>query len=288
MKKLEDLLFILPNKIGDMLHLRETAVIDNVDIEEAMNRRATKFNNVKGDVVLVPVNGFISHKESIFSALGLETSSETIGKWVDSLMNNPSVGAIIFDINSPGGTAAGLTGISNKIYSYRGKKPMIAISNTLMASAAYFIGSAADEIVADPDSLTGSIGSIMVHLDYSAYLEKEGIKPTILQYGKNKSDGNPYEPLSDNAKEQLQGIVDEFGEQFVSAVAKNRGVTISKIKSDFGQGQVFKANKAKEIGMVDRIATLEQVIKDIRPNTNKIRNQAYQQLAKDKILNMHH
>ena len=279
---LDNLLAILPEKIGDVLAERRLVSVEDVDIEEAMNRRATKFNNVKGDIAVIPVYGYISHRASIYSALGLETSSETLGQWIDAVMQNPSVGAVVFDVNSPGGSAVGLTSVSDKIFSYRGTKPMVAVSNGIMASAAYFIGSSADEIVADPDSLTGSVGTIMVHTDYSKYLEEMGVDITIIKAGKYKAEGNPYEPLGDEAKASLQETVDSYYDSFVSAVARNRGVTASKVKSDFGQGRVFRASKAKEVGMIDRVGTLESVMQDMMPkqNKNRMRNEAYGLKAK--------
>lgn len=260
---------IMPERIGDVIATRQQAVIENVNIEDAINRRATKFKDVKGKVVAVPLYGYISHKPTIWSALGFETSSETFAGWMNDLVNNGDVGAIVIDIDSPGGTVAGLSGITDKIYSLRGKKPIIAVVNDLMASAAYFIGSAADEIVADPDSLTGSIGTIAVHADWSKALESAGIDVTIIKAGKYKDEGSPYKPLTDEAKEDYQNMVNQYYETFVSAVARNRNVSITKVKSDFGQGRVFKAQKAREVGMVDRIATFEQVISDLLPKGSR-------------------
>jgi signal peptide peptidase SppA len=134
-----------------------------------------------------------------------------------------------------------------------------------MASAAYFIGSAADEIVSDPDALTGSIGTISVHMDFSQFLENAGIKPTVITSGKFKGEGNPFMPLTDEAKEDMQRMVDDFGASFVAAVARNRGTTVADVKQNFGQGRVFRATEAKAIGMIDRVATMENVIRDLMP-----------------------
>ncbi len=260
-----DNLAVMPESLQDIISKREMAIIDGIDIEDAINRRATKFKNVTGKVVTIPLHGFISHKATIWSAMGFETSSETFGMWMDSLVNNGDVGAIVIDVDSPGGTALGLSGVSDKIFSLRGKKPIIAVVNDLMASAAYFIGSAADEIVSDPDALTGSIGTISVHMDFSQFLENAGIKPTIITSGKFKGEGNPFEPLTDEAKEDMQRMVDDFGASFVEAVARNRGTTVTDVKQNFGQGRVFRATEAKSIGMIDRIGTMENVIKDLMP-----------------------
>jgi len=263
-----NLLAVMPERLSDIVSIRQNAAIENVNIEDAMNRRATKFKDVKGKVVVVPIHGFISHKATIWSAMGFETSSETLAGWMDDLTSNSNVGAIVLDIDSPGGTAMGLSGVTDKIHGLRGKKPIIAVVNDLMASAAYFIGSAADEIVADPDSMTGCIGTIAVHTDYSKMLEGAGIDVTIFKSAKYKDEGNPYKPLSDDAKEEYQSMVDSYSDIFVNAVARNRGVTASKVKSDFGQGRVLMADKAKLVGMVDRIATFNQVITDLLPKSD--------------------
>jgi signal peptide peptidase SppA len=258
-------LAVMPDKLNDIISQRELAIVDGIDIEDAINRRATKFKNVSGKVVTIPLHGFISHKATTWSALGFETSSETFSGWMDSLVNNGDVGAIVIDVDSPGGTALGLSGVSEKIYSMRGKKPIIAVVNDLMASAAYFIGSAADEIVSDPDALTGSIGTISVHMDYSQFLENMGVKPTVITSGKFKGEGNPYMPLTAEAKEDMQRMIDDFGASFVSAVARNRNTTVADVKQNYGQGRVFRAAEAKNIGMIDRIATMENVINDLLP-----------------------
>ena len=219
-----DNLAVMPESLQDIISKREMAIIDGVDVEDAINRRATKFKNVSGKVVTIPLHGFISHKATIWSALGFETSSETFGMWMDSLVNNGDVGAIVIDVDSPGGTALGLSGVSDKIFSLRGKKPIIAVVN-----------------------------------------ENAGIKPTVIISGKFKGEGNPFMPLTDEAKEDMQRMVDDFGASFVEAVARNRGTTVTDVKQNFGQGRVFRATEAKSIGMIDRIGTMENVIKDLMP-----------------------
>ncbi len=273
-----NILAILPERLNDIIARREQLVIEGVDITDAVNRRATKFNNVKGKVVTVPLHGYISHKATIWSAMGMETSSETFGQWLDALVGNADVGAIVIDIDSPGGTVMGATSITDKIFSMRGNKPIIAVVNDMMASAAYFIGSAADEIVSDPDALTGSIGTILVHMDWSQFLENEGIKPTIIKAGEFKAEGNPYESLTDEAIENFQMEIDAYYEKFVAAVARNRGITAAKVKSTFGQGRVLMAEKAKSVGMIDRIATLENVIADLLGGKGKSKSRARAEL----------
>jgi signal peptide peptidase SppA len=179
-------------------------------------------------------------------------------------MNNPRIGAIVIDVNSPGGTVFGLTAITDKIFNARGKKPIIAVTNSLMASAAYFIASAADEIIADPDSLTGCVGTISVHLEYSKFLEDAGITPSIFSAGKFKAEGNQFTPLTDEARAEFQKAVDDYAATFYAAVARNRNVTVTKVKADFGQGRVLRAEAAKAVNMIDRIPTLQSVIERLQ------------------------
>ncbi len=279
----DDILAVFPERLNEIISLRQAPIIESSfdgDIQAAINRRATKFKNIKGQVVTVPLHGFISHKATIWSALGFETASETFAGWLSDLANNRDVGAIVIDIDSPGGTVAGISGVADKIFALRGKKPIIAVVNDMMASAAYWLGSAADEIVADPSSSIGSIGVVAVHFDHSAELEIAGIKPTIIMAGEFKAEGNPFEPLSDEAKDFIRNRVDEFFESFVSAVARHRGISASTVKADFGKGRIFLAAKAKSVGMIDRIATKEQVINDLMPaGTGKSVSRARAELA---------
>ena len=266
-----NLFAIMPERIEHIIALRKTVKITMTEqeVQDAMNRQSTKFKDIKGDVAVIPVHGFISHKASIYSALGLESSSEQIAKWVEQAANDPSIGAIVLDVDSPGGSASGLSTTTEKIKSMRGKKPIIAVSNTLMGSAAYFLASASDEIVADPDAETGSIGTLAFHFDISKMLDDAGIKVTKFASSKFKGEGFPYEPLSEEAKEHFQEMVDSYSEVFHSAVAANRGKSISDIKQNFGQGRTLRASKAKEVGMIDRIGSLESVINRLLPKTNK-------------------
>lgn len=261
---------IMPDSLQHIIDTRKSVTVQMTDaeIEDAMNRRATKFKDIRGDVAVIPLYGFIASKPSIYSALGLESSSETFGKWVEAAMDDPSVGAVVFDVDSPGGTVFGLSSVTDKIRSFRGRKPMIAVSNNLMASAAYFIASAADEIVADVDSETGSIGTIAVHFDISKALEEAGVKATVVKSVKYKGEGNPYQPLSEDALAEYQSMVNYYSDMFHQAVAVNRGRSVADIRANFGQGRVLNSQKAKEVGMIDRIASLEQVITNLVPKTS--------------------
>lgn len=280
-----EVLALLPKRIESVLSLR-LLNYDNIEIETAKNRKATSFANVKGDIALIGIYGYISQKPSIWTYLGFETSSEDIGRQIDSAIADKSIGAIVIDVDSPGGTVVGLTAISDKIYEARNIKPIVAISNSLMASAAYFIGSAASEIVATADSQTGCIGSIGVVQTAAKFFADNGIENTVFRSEQFKGEGNPYEPLTEEAKAYFQKTVDEYGNIFVEAVARNRGKTKSDIKQNFGQGRTFNAKEAKAVGMIDRIGTLEQVINEMTGNANKNTNKTSRNQAQLDLLKM--
>jgi signal peptide peptidase SppA len=253
-----NILAIAPERLSAVIESRKLAL--EMNVQDAINRTPTKFSKVKGNIAIIPVRGFISNHASIWSMIGLESASEVIASQVQEAMNDTSIGAVVLDIDSPGGTVYGLSSASEKIFSVRTKKPLIAMANGLMASAAYFLGSAADEIVADPDAEVGSIGSVMVHVDYTEYLEKEGIKATVIRSDEKKFRGSPYEALDDDTKKEFQETVNRYASMFISKVSEHRGVSESDVRAKFGKGGVLSPLEAKNVGMIDRIGTLDSVL----------------------------
>jgi signal peptide peptidase SppA len=163
-------------------------------------------------------------------------------------------------LDSPGGEVFGVSELADKIYAAREQKKIIAVANSLMASAAYWIGSSAHEIVATPSSITGSIGVIAMHEDWSKALESMGVKTTIITAGEHKADGSPYAPLTEPAAIEIKKRVDYYYEMFTESVGRNRGNTANQVKKTYGDGRVFNAKEAKDIGLIDRIDTLQGTI----------------------------
>jgi signal peptide peptidase SppA len=171
---------------------------------------------------------------------------------------DPSVGQILLDVDSPGGSASLVPEAAAMIRDC--SKPVTAIANTTCASAAYWLASQADEFVASPSAMVGSIGVYSRHVDYSGALAQDGIKVTYISAGDNKVEGNPTEPLSDSAAAYLQAMVDECYDNFVSSVALGRSVDPQEVLNSYGQGRMFSAVAAAGLGMVDRVATFDQVV----------------------------
>ncbi len=211
-------------------------------------------------VAVLPLFGSIFPRANLMTEMSGATSAERFGAEFSALLENPEIGAIVLDVNSPGGQVNGVAEAASRIYEARGKKPVVAVANHLMASAAYWIGSAADEIVVSPSADIGSIGVFSVHQDVSKALEQDGIKVSIIKEGKYKTEGNPYEPLADEARAAIQSRVTESYDAFVNAVALHRGVSPEDVRNGYGEGRVVGAQQAIRLGMADRIETLDQTV----------------------------
>lgn len=258
---------ILPDKLAALEEIVERHVSgEKLSVEEVQARIQggdRPLDRRVESVAILPLFGTIFPRSNLMTQMSGATSAEIFGKQFQALINDPEVGAIVLDVNSPGGYSSGIPELSDLVYSARGKKPVVAVANHLMASAAYFVGTSADEVVATPSADVGSVGVYAMHADYSAQLMQAGIKVSFISAGKYKVDGNPYEPLSSTARDTIQASVDNVYADFINAVARNRGVEADAVRSGFGEGRVLNAKAALQAGMVDRIATLDQVVNEL-------------------------
>lgn len=252
-EKMDQILAFLSAKTG-MGFFSEAEVEINTKV-------ASSAKNIKGKVALLPLVGTISQRIGSLQHTSGGVSTDEFGAWFDSAVNDNEIGAIVIDVDSPGGNVFGVQELSQKIFDARGTKPILAVANSLMASAAYWIASAADEIIVSPSSEVGSIGVIAVHTEQSSAEEAAGFKTTVMTAGKYKGEANPYEPLTDDAKDNIESRLSEFYGQFTSDVARNRGVKKADVIGGFGQGRVVGADTAIKENMADRVATFESVIR---------------------------
>lgn len=238
--------------------IRERIGADAVLSAAARSSRA----GVPGTVALIPVVGTISHRVNLMSALsgGGGTSIEKLTAQFRSAMNDPNVKAIVMDVDSPGGSVEGVPELAAEIFDGRKVKPIVAVANAQAASAAYWLASAARDLVVTPSGQVGSIGVFAAHEDHSQALEAQGVKVSLVSAGKYKVEGNPFEPLSADARDALQSKVDEYYGMFIKALASYRGATQTAVREGFGEGRMVMADQAVKEGMADRVATLDQVL----------------------------
>jgi signal peptide peptidase SppA len=228
-----------------------------------------------GAIAVLPLYGIISQRMNMLMEMSGGTSTEMFAKMFQQMVNDPNVGAIVLDVDSPGGSVFGVEELAAQISKARSQKRIIAVANSLMASAAYWIGTAADEVWVTPGGIVGSVGVYSMHVDYSKQNEMMGVKPTYIYAGKYKVEGNPDEPLTDEAKAEEQRLVDSYYEAFTKAVAKQRGVSVAKARGpDFGQGRLFRAQEAVAAGMADRVGTLDDALASLKAGASMNRGAA--------------
>jgi capsid assembly protease len=229
--------------------------------EAAEIQAAARPANRHGSIAVVQVYGAITQRSTMMSMCDGGTSTQAISQALRQANADETVSAILLDIDSPGGSVYGIAELAAEI---RGSaKPVTAVSNSLAASAAYWLGTAASEFFVTPGGEVGSIGVWMAHEDWSKALEATGVSTTLISAGKYKVEGNPYGALDADAQAFMQSRVDDYYGAFTRDVAKGRKVSVDEVRGGMGQGRVLGASQAKEAGMVDGVMTFDQVVRHV-------------------------
>lgn len=262
---------ILPDKLTEIqgiyaTHLRGEK-IDLKAIEaklgEPLDNQADGYDVVNG-VALLPLEGVLAKRMNLFTKISGGTSTELAAADFKEALDRTDVRAIVLAIDSPGGTIDGTQNLSRVIFEGRGRKPIVALVNGMMCSAAYWIGAAADEILlANDTSLVGSIGVVASHVDMSKMEEKAGFKTTEIVAGKFKRIASQYAPLTEAGRATMQEQVDHFYSVFVTDISTYRGVSVDTVLKEMADGRVFIGQQAIQAGLVDGVATEEQLINDL-------------------------
>lgn len=222
-------------------------------------------SQVVDGVAVISIDGTIAKKMNLFSSISGGASSQMVAKDIESALNDFTVKGIILNVDSPGGTVDGTAELAEFIYQARGKKPIVCFSDGMIASAAYWIASACDQISISGDTNpVGSIGVIASHRDFSKYEERMGVKTTEITAGKYKRIASQYEPLSKDGRAEIQEKVDYLYSVFVNTVARNRGVSTDTVLSDMADGRVFTGRQSITAGLVDGVSTLGALIDDMQ------------------------
>lgn len=262
---------IVPEKLREiqsiyMTHLRG----EKIDIKAIEAKMGQPLNNEQKDydivdgVAILYVDGVIAKKMNLFSKISGGTSSQIIARDFKEVMSNPLVKAVILSIDSPGGAVDGTQELANVIASYKGIKPIVAFSDGMMASAAYWIGAAADKIYISGSNVEiGSIGVVTQHMDVSGWESQQGIKTTEITAGKYKRIASEYAPLSETGRAYIQDILDQIYSTFVQDVAGFRGVSVETVLEDMADGRIFLGKRAVHAGLVDGISTLTELINNL-------------------------
>lgn len=205
-----------------------------------------------GGLAIIPVHGTLINRYGGYY-YGYITGYNFIRSQMNYALADPDVTGIVFDVNSNGGEAAGCFELANEIFASRAIKPSIAVVDSNAYSAAYAIGSSASKMTVIPSGGAGSIGVISMHIDLSKMLEDAGIKVSIIKSGDQKAEGNPFQPLSDDARKRWQASVDSMREDFVSLVAQNRNLDPKVVRDT--EAACYSASDALAIGLIDSVTT---------------------------------
>lgn len=240
---------------------------EKIDIKAVEQKLGRPLNNeqkpyqVENGTAVIPIQGVIAKKMNMFSQISGGVSSEQVKKNFQEAMADPEVQKVLLYIDSPGGTVDGTHELADSIFQARGQKPITAYTDGQMCSAAYLIGSAADNRYISSDSTAvGSIGVIGRHVDVSKREETAGIKTTVLTAGKYKGVGHSYAPLSQEHQDIMQGQLDYMYTTFVDTVARNLGISTEKVVADMAEGRLFIGKQAITAGLVDGVSTIEELM----------------------------
>lgn len=192
---------------------------------------------------------------------GLIVDAERIVRELEEHALDPSIRAIVVRIQSPGGVVAPTQEIHDAIRRVRDQgKPVVASMGAVAASGGYYLAAAADRIVANPGTLTGSIGVLIQLTDFEGLLKKVGVRHEVVKAGRLKDIGNIGRRMTDEERAVLQALLDDMHDQFVTAVAQGRGLERAAVLA-LADGRVYSGRRAKELGLVDALGGLEDAVR---------------------------
>lgn len=241
-------------------HTEAAVAIEASSSQAATGDQRTKYGPT---LAVLPLTGTISHRMGMLSEASGGISTERFTQWLRAAAADPSVKAIVIDCDSPGGPVDGVPELGDEIARVNKIKTVIGVANSMAASAAYWLLSQCGELVVTPSGMVGSVGVFASHEDLSKRYDQLGVKVNLVSAGKFKTEGNPYEPLSDEARQALQGQVNDYYDLFTKAVARGRETDPNSVKTGFGEGRMLLAPQAVKAGMADRVATLDQTLQKL-------------------------
>jgi protease-4 len=203
-------------------------------------------SNIGGNIAVVEIKGPI------------EDSTETV-KDIKKYREEEHVKAIILRVDSPGGAVGASQEIYDEVIKTKAIKPVVVSFGNMAASGGYYVAASATKVVANPGTLTGSIGVIAQFFQVDEILKKFNFKWEVIKSGSNKDIGSPLRPMTPDEKKLLQSMISDVYDQFVTAVSEGRGLKKEDVVA-IADGRVFSGRKAKELGLVDELGGIEKAI----------------------------
>lgn len=198
-------------------------------------------------------------KIAIIEVRGVIVDPQPVVEKLVKLRKNEKIKAIILRIDSPGGGVGPAQEIHSEVRKAQKEKKVLVSMGSVAASGGYYIACAADRIIANPGSITGSIGVIVESLNVEELLSKLGLRSVVVKSGKHKDLGSPLRPMTGEDRKLLQGVIDSVHEQFIQAVAEGRKLPLDKVRK-LADGRIFSGDQARSLGLVDELGNLEDTI----------------------------
>lgn len=220
----------------------------------------------EGSILIIPVTGMLAPAGMYPGS----TSYETIADRVREGAADKRVGAIVMVFRSPGGTVWGCEEAGDAIYEARAAKPVLAVADPFCFSAAYWLATQASRFYVTTSGEVGSVGVRSGHVDMSGFEDKIGVKTTLIASSPDKIAGHRYAPLADEDRAEIQAGVDAASRRFALAIARGRGMRLADVAKVHGTGKTFSARRALDLGAIDGIATLRDVIGRHATNSGRL------------------
>ena len=245
-------------------HLRGEK-IDIAAVEQKLGRPLAndpQRYEIDNGVAIISLEGVIAKRANLFSQISGGVSTELVGRDIQDALADPAVHSIILSVDSPGGTVDGTQSLASLVAA--STKPIVTLASGTIASAAYWIGSAANAVyITDSTTVVGSIGVVATHTDISKAQLNQGVKTTEIFAGQYKRIASSYAPLSKEGRQTMQDQVDYTYSLFVSAVAQQRGVSEDVVLTNMADGRIFQGQQAIDAGLVDGVSTLGALVKQL-------------------------
>lgn len=211
-------------------------------------------------VIFTLISKGVRDKVALVRVEGPIIEAKTVVEEIKGYVKDSSVRAIVLRVDSPGGGVVPSQEIFNEVKKAKAVKKVVVSMGSVAASGGYYISAPADRIIANPGTITGSIGVIMVVPNLKGLLDKVGIKTEVVKSGKNKDLASVFRGIGSEERQIIQGVMDDVHEQFIGAVAEGRKMEIDKARK-ISDGSIFSGRQAIGVGLVDEIGDLDDAVK---------------------------
>jgi signal peptide peptidase SppA len=281
---------ILPEKLLEIREIYFTHLRgEKIDVRAIEARLGQPLNNkrvpytVTNSVTVLPIEGVIAKRMNLFTRISGGTSTQILASDLQAALDDPRAHSILLHIDSPGGQVDGTQEMARLIRDARSRKPVFALGDGMMTSAAYWIASAADRVfIAGDTTQVGSIGVLATHTDISRAEEMRGIKTTEITAGKYKRIASEHAPLTPDGRASIQEQVDHIYSVFVNEIARHRGANVETVLDKMADGRIFLGKKAIDAGLVDGVSTLDGAIAQLNQERNDARRAVARQILTER------